>query len=253
MVLPVIAAAGARVAGTAVVRAGASTVARTGAQTAARGTSNVARKGIESGGRNIVRTRRNPGVSASGNGPASRPSSSNIVRTRNSARGQVTSLTQGNETSDDYEENYDNSSVPSSNESKKMRIGNFVALLLIMIAAFFDISELILDLAGTLLGGVGVVIGYLKDAVAFVFFPVVFWALGAPFWKGRKSKKKIIAMVSGFLISLVPWLGAFMPETLVSVAVTIFFTRAEDKGKDAEKSINTNVVRAKRIASRFGR
>lgn len=253
MVLPVIAAAGARVAGTAAARAGASTIARTGAQTAARGASSTVRRGVTSEGRNIVRTRRNPGTVASVNQTNSNP---NVTRTRNSANGQVNNgrvVTASQDSEDEYDEDVENYGNASAPKDVKYRIGYFTALILLIIAALFDVSELILDVAGTFLAGVGVVLGYIKDAISFLFFPLVFWALGAPFWKGRKAKKKVIAMITGLLISLLPWIGALLPETIISVFVTIYFTRAEDRNADPVDSLNKDIVRAKRTAQRIQR
>ncbi len=254
MVLPVIAAAGARVAATTAARAGASTVARTGAKAAARGASTATRKGIESGGRNIIRARRGSvGGSASTDRLASRPG---VSRTGNSARGETVTgqvNSEDTESDEEFDDNYNTSTKP---DKVHYRIGNFVGLILLLIAAMFDLTELVLDLAGTMLAGVGVVLGYIKDAISLVFFPTVFLFLGAPFWKGRKAKQKVITMLTAFLISAIPWLGAFMPETLIGVAVTIFFTRVEDKGTTVEgemKSVNDKITRAKRIAARFRR
>lgn len=138
------------------------------------------------------------------------------------------------------------------NQPIKYRIGILVSLGLLFVAGSFDVLELILDLVGSGGFGIGVIIGYIKDAISFFFFPLVFFILGAPFWKGTKAKKKIIAMVSSFIISLIPWLGAAMPETFIAVAVTIYLTRSEDRGrlKYAVGDAGKNIIRAKRVLRR---
>lgn len=134
--------------------------------------------------------------------------------------------------------------------SIKYRIGAVMSLVLGLIASMLDLTEFALDFGGTLFAGVGVVFGYIKDAITIVVIPFIFWILGAPFWKGRKVKKKIITMVTAFLISLAPWIGGVMPETLVSTAVTIYLTRKEDKEKFIEKNNNIvkdfNMIRSRR-------
>lgn len=152
----------------------------------------------------------------------------------------------------EFEESNERIDNTSQNQPVKYRIGSVATLMLLFIAGFFDVLEVALDAIGTAGFGVGVVIGYLKDAISFVFFPFIFFVLRAPFWKGKKAKKKMIAMVTGFLISIVPWLGAIMPETLISVAVTTYLTRSEDKSraKNAVGDLGKNIVRAKRIMKR---
>lgn len=142
----------------------------------------------------------------------------------------------------------------SSSEKKPVtyRIGITVGAVLCLIAAYFDILELVLDATGTVLGGVGVVIGYAKDVFTNIFFPVVFLLLGAPFWKGKKAKKKMITMITAAIISFIPEIGALMPETLIAVFVTIYYTRAEDRGKNPERELLRNFVRSKRVNEKFG-
>lgn len=150
------------------------------------------------------------------------------------------------DTEEEQQEYLENKNI--QNQPVKYRIGSVITLGLLFVAGFFDVLELVLDLIGTAGFGVGVVIGYIKDGVSFVFFPLTFFILRAPFWKGKKAKKKMIAMVSSFIISLIPWLGAFMPETLIAVAVTTYLTRSEDKerSESAKGGARKNIVRAKR-------
>lgn len=136
------------------------------------------------------------------------------------------------------------------------RIGAVVSLLLIILAIFLDITELVLDLAGSFLFGFGVVIGYAIDFAKVVLIPIIFLINGAPFWKGRKAKKKMIAMVTAFIISIIPWVGATMPETLVGVLVTLHFTRKEDVERAQEKAqsvVNSGITRARRMVQKVRR
>ena len=127
----------------------------------------------------------------------------------------------------------------------KYRIGVGSILILLFLSMGLDVTEILLDVAGTLLGGVGVVIGYLKDFVALIILPGILLLLGAPFWKGRKAKKKIVTMVTSFLISLIPWFGAIMPETTVGMLVTIYLTRKEDRERFEIKN-KRKITRSKR-------
>lgn len=249
MVLPVI-VAGARVAGTTVARTGA-VAARKGIQGATRTTASAARKGTQNIGRNITRLKRNSTPISS----ESRIKPIDTVRTKRSQSPQ--SAIRRSDNSNESEESEEFGGVQmNSEQNRKLRIGNMMAIILLLIAAFFDLTEFALDLAGTFLAGFGVVIGYVKDVTSLLFFPTAFLLLGAPFWKGRKAKKKIIAMVTAIIVSAIPWLGAIMPETLISVAVTIYLTRLEDNPKDTMDTVNKNIVRAKRarqIAQKFRR
>ena len=147
---------------------------------------------------------------------------------------------------------YQRTNPPVQNQPVKYRVGTLITLGLLSIAAAFDVLELFLDVIGTKGFGIGVIIGYVKDAVGFVFFPLVFFLLGVPFWKGKKAKKKIIAMVSSFIVGLIPWLGAALPETFIAVAVTIYLTRSEDKGraKYSTGDATKNIARARRVFKR---
>lgn len=136
------------------------------------------------------------------------------------------------------------------------RIGATLGLLFGVFALFLDGAEILLDLGGTAIGGVGVAIGYLKDFAVLVLLPLGFTIVGAPFWKGRKAKKKMITMISAFLISLVPWLGAAMPETFVGVVATIYLTRKEDyenAQEQAQGALKSNITRAKRVVQKVRR
>jgi len=141
----------------------------------------------------------------------------------------------------------------SEKEPVRYRIGAVAGLMLGMVSLFLDATELTLDLAGTFLGGIGVVIGYAKDFGTLILLPGIFFVLGAPFWKGRKAKKKMVTMVSGFILSLIPWVGAFLPETTIATIVTIYLTRKEDKEGVAKVSLAKNIVRAKRMRQKVRR
>jgi hypothetical protein len=141
--------------------------------------------------------------------------------------------------------------IPNQNaQSVKYRVGSLVTLLLLLFATFLDGAELLLDLVGTALGGVGVVIGYIKDFLTVIVLPSIFLFLKIPFWKGKKAKKKMAMMIGSFLASLIPWVGAFLPETLASVWVTLRLTKKEDEEKAQEKTViqqqNSAITRLKR-------
>lgn len=185
----------------------------------------------------ITRTRRS-GSSTSGEGE-------NVTRSsRNNYNAQE--IRNNSSSQDDDQQEYENTS--SQNKTVKYRIGSAAAISLIFVAGFLDITELALDLGGTFLAGVGVVFGYLKDFATIVLIPGMFTLLGAPFWKGKKAKKKMATMVTSFLISLIPWIGGIMPETVISVVVTIYLTRQEDRGKVQRESFKNiaKITRRKR-------
>ena len=126
---------------------------------------------------------------------------------------------------------------------KKQRIGLLLAVLLVIIAVIFDIAEIILDIAGA---GVA---GTIKDIAQTIFFPVVFFILKAPFWKGKKKAKKMISMITTFFVSYIPIISTILPEVAIGVALTIYFTRKEDKeGGDniIQFPKNQNITRQKR-------
>lgn len=239
MVVPII-AAGARVAGSTAVRAGAETADKIGGRTAV----STTQKSLQSGGRAITRNRRPENLRTN---RINQSRQSEVPRNQMDGTRRLINQSSITRTSNNADsETQDQRNINIVEPKNKPRIGIVVSIILLYIASMFDAAELALDLAGTALGGVGVVIGYIKDTLSFLFFPTIFWLLGVPFWKGRKAKKKMVAMITGFLISLIPWVGAFLPETFISVLVTILLTRSEDKGIDAEKSLNQNIVRARR-------
>jgi Na+/proline symporter len=104
----------------------------------------------------------------------------------------------------------------------KYRINILVGLALIAIAGYFDLIELILSLVS-----VGAA-SYIKDFAQIILFPVIFWVLKAPFWKGKRKAKKMISMLSGFFVALIPFVSDVLPEVMISVALTIYYTRKED-------------------------
>ena len=129
------------------------------------------------------------------------------------------------------------------------RIGIVSALLLIYLGINLDAIELALDLIGTVGFGVLVIIGYIKDFITVIIVPLIFFVLGAPFWKGKKAKKKMITMISAFIVSLMPWVGALMPETTLSIVATILYTRSEDRdmAKKALTKKGEAITRLKRM------
>ena len=136
---------------------------------------------------------------------------------------------------------------------KKQRVSILMGIALTFIAVLFDVSEFVLDFIGTWGAGIFVLIGWIKDLIAFFFFPLTFWVLKMPPWKGRAARKKMVTLVTAWIISIVPWLGAVMPETTISVMVTLFFTWQEDLEDSKKESLKKNYLRAKRIAGRFNR
>jgi predicted branched-subunit amino acid permease len=93
--------------------------------------------------------------------------------------------------------------------------------------------------------------GIIKDIAQIVFFPAVFFILKAPFWKGKKASKKIIAMVIGALTGFIPYVSTIMPEVAISVFMTVYLTRKEDKealdDPDVAKRRDKNITRYKRV------
>lgn len=117
--------------------------------------------------------------------------------------------------------------IDSNNSSQPQeinyRVGTVVSLGLIFLAGFFDLVELILSV---FTAGAG---GYIKDFAAMFLFPGLFWIVGVPFWKGNKKIQKIVTMVIAFIVSFIPYLSDIMPELLISVVVTLGYTRLEDR------------------------
>jgi hypothetical protein len=125
------------------------------------------------------------------------------------------------------------------------RIGILMGMGLVMIGFAFDIFEILLDLISFGIGGI------IKDIAQIVFFPAVFFILKAPFWKGKKASKKIIAMVIGALTGFIPYVSTIMPEVAISVFMTVYLTRKEDKealdDPDVAKRRDKNITRYKRV------
>lgn len=127
------------------------------------------------------------------------------------------------------------------------RIGLGVGIILVTFAGLLDVIELVLDIIGTKLAIVGVVFGYIKDFFTIIIFPIIFLLLRAPFWKGKKAKKKLAVMIGAAIVSLIPWIGAFTPETFAGVLITIYLTRKEDEEKAQTSLVSASVTRFKRI------
>lgn len=135
-----------------------------------------------------------------------------------------------------------------NSEPIKYRIGVVLGFCITALGLFFDIFEGILSLFSA---GTG---GYLKDFASMLLFPAIFWFFGAPFWKGSKKHKKILTMVSGFVVALVPFLSDVLPELATSVLMTIVYTGQEDKEnffQKAEIKRNENITREKRIREKI--
>lgn len=128
-----------------------------------------------------------------------------------------------------------------------------MGIALTFIAVLFDVSEFALDFIGTWGAGIFVLIGWAKDVVAFFFFPLTFWVLKIPPWKGRAARKKMVTLGSAWVVSLIPWLGAVMPETIISVVVTLYLTWKEDMLDSKKNSLKRKYLRAKRIVGRLNR
>jgi hypothetical protein len=124
---------------------------------------------------------------------------------------------------------------------------------LTFLAVLFDVSEFALDFIGTWGAGIFVLVGWIKDIFVFFFFPLAFWMLGIPPWKGRAAKKKMVTLGVAWVASLVPWFGAVMPETTVAVATTVYLTWLEDLEDYKKESLKKSYLRARRITSRLDR
>jgi hypothetical protein len=131
------------------------------------------------------------------------------------------------------------------NQEVEYRIGIIMGLGLVAIAFAFDFVEIILDLLS-----VGIA-GTIKDIAQVIFFPAVFLMLKAPFWKGKKAAKKMISMITAALVGFIPIISTIMPEVTISVMLTIYYTRSEDRevssNPEAAKKLNKNITRYKRV------
>lgn len=228
MVVPII-VAGARVAATGAARKGA----QTAATSAVKGSSVQGVRGGAAVRQSNVQT--NAPIRNTPRTAPDKKTSESITRQRR-VRGPVT-----NEYEDESGEQN-----PQQTQPVKYRIGLLASFIMISLAILLDVTELVIDLAGTLLAGVGVVFGYIKDLFTIILIPLIFLLLRAPFWKGKKAKKKMTMMIGSFVVSLIPWVGAFMPETIASVWITIRLTRKEDKEKVQEQVQNSAITRKKR-------
>ncbi len=240
MVLPIIAAAGARAAGTAAARSAASS----GASTAARAASSGVRSSVPASGNRIAGMR-----AASSDVPATttRQAPSPIRSARDiQERAQAAGF--------EFEDGADNQegitrlkrSVQQGQAAEKKeikyRISLPVGFLLVALAAVLDLVEIILSL---LTVGVG---GFVKDFASWLFIGI-FWMLKAPFWKGNKWIAKMTTMTATFLIGLIPVLSDFLPELTIGILATIIYTRIEDRlGSQirAVREMNDKIVRFKR-------
>lgn len=250
MVLPVIAAGAAEAAGAAAARGAAGAAAKKGVQTAGRSAGSAAKKGLQTEGRNITRTRRNSSLDDSFN---RRAKPSTATRQGGTVRGRIDAQTKQFVPYDQDEGEEFPQGSTTKKEKQGPKIGLVASFFLLYLALVTEVLEFALDAAGTSAAGVGVLIGILIDLIRWVLLPVIFIFLGAPFWKGRKAKKKMTAMLSGLIIELVPWLGGVAPATLISVASTIYITNKEAKGQSANasaESLERNIVRAKRMAQK---
>lgn len=135
--------------------------------------------------------------------------------------------------------------MDGQNQPVKYRIGILLGLALVAIAGLFDLLELILALfsAGAA--------SYIKDFAQILLFPIIFLILKAPFWKGKKKGKKMISMIAGFLVAFIPWVSDILPEVLISVFLTIYYTRKEDKEATVNPEVaarrDRNITRYKRV------
>jgi hypothetical protein len=138
-------------------------------------------------------------------------------------------------------------------DGPKYRISIIAGVIIVAFAGFLDLGELILDLVGTSAAGVGVVVGILIDFLKVIGLPTIFLFRKAPFWKGKKAKKKMVRMITAFLVGVIPGIGAILPETLIGTIATIILTRKEDNEKAGKTSLvsDRNITRAKRIREKL--
>lgn len=132
-------------------------------------------------------------------------------------------------------------------QEPKYRISFLAGAFLVFIAFVFDFVEIILDLFGF---GVA---GTIKDIAQIIFFPTVFFIFKAPFWKGKKKAKKIIAMLSSMFVAIIPILSTVAPEVTIGVLLTVYYTRKEDREgvNDKEQKQNRNITRPKRVREKI--
>lgn len=204
-------------------------------------------KGGTTRGANITRVR-NPGTRASAMPvrsatraapPGQSDAARNIVRSR-----------RGSELGPDVDVEEMQEELESENPGPRQRISLLTAFGLTFLSILFDVAEFGIDMIGTAAGGIFVVVGLVLTVFSFFFWPLLFWLLGVPIWKGRNACKKIATQVTTILVEAVPWVGAFLPGTTIGTIVTIMFTWYEDKGKNAKREVMRNIVRARRFARR---
>lgn len=131
----------------------------------------------------------------------------------------------------------------------KYRIGLVTGFGLVLLSIFSDVLEIILFFST----GVG---GTIKDFVATYLYPLIFWVIGVPFWKGKKSKEKILTMLVTLGIGYVPFVSDFTPELTIGVILTILLTRAEDiyeSKKAAITKMKSSITRIKRTRDKIRR
>lgn len=240
MVLPIVVATGARVAGTAAARS----VASGGASAVARAASSGVRSSVPASGNGIAGMRAaSSEVSATTTRQAPSPiRSARDIRERAQAAGFE--YVDGSESPDGITRL--KRSVQQSQAAEKKEIRYRISLpmgfVLVALAAVLDLTEIILSL---LSAGVG---GFIKDVASWLFI-AIFWMLKAPFWKGNKWLTKMTTMTTTFIVGLIPYLSDFLPELTIGILATIIYTRIEDRlGAQihAVKEINDKIVRFKR-------
>ncbi len=138
-----------------------------------------------------------------------------------------------------------------SQQQIKYRISIVLGLVLVLIAGVFDLVEIILDLVG-----VGIA-GYIKDFAQIIFFPSIFLVLKAPFWKGKKATKKIVATITYTLVSFIPGISTILPEVTIGVFMTVYYTRKEDAearlDPETARRGKRNITRFKRVREKAGK
>ncbi len=240
MVLPIVVATGARVAGTAAARSAASS----GASAAARAASSGVRSSVPVSGNRIAGMRAaSSDVSATSTRQAPSPiRSARDIRERAQAAGfEYEDSTENQEGITRLKRSVQQGQATEKREIK-YRISLPVGFLLVALAVVLDVVEIILSLLSV---GIG---GFIKDVASWLFI-AIFWMLNAPFWKGNKWIAKMTTMTATFVVGLIPVLSDFLPELTIGILATIIYTRIEDRlGSQirAVKEINDKIVRFKR-------
>lgn len=125
---------------------------------------------------------------------------------------------------------------------KYKRISRVTATLMVGVAVFCDLIELLLDLLG-----VGIIVSYIIDIAAFCIFPLWFMMKGANLSSPRAAARFWAPMVGELLP--IPVLDFFL--TTMGVILLIKQTWEEDSGSKDVNVLRTTGRASKRLARMY--